>query len=361
MEKVRVELGERSYNIFIGSGILDGIGKRVERFGFSKRLAIISNPTVYKLYGQRVTDSLKHEGFDVFDVVIPDGEKYKDFNRVYIILTELLRKGLDRKSAVVALGGGVIGDMACFAASIYMRGIPCIQVPTTLLSQVDSSVGGKTGVNHELGKNMIGTFYQPSLVWIDTEVLETLPEREVSAGFSEIIKYGVIRDPELFRLLSMNSHKIKSFDAEMLSYIVKRSCEIKADIVSEDERESGVRAILNFGHSVGHAIETLTGYEKYIHGEAVAIGMCYEAELARVAGLAGREVVTDICGLVKEYGLPARIPDGIDGASIIDTMQIDKKTINGRLRIVLPESIGSVAIREDIKGSWLEETLKFRP
>ncbi|MEE9523595.1 MAG: 3-dehydroquinate synthase [Thermodesulfovibrionales bacterium] len=361
MEKIRVELGDRSYSIYIGSGNLDEIGERVSRFKFSPRIAIVSNPTVFDLYGKRVKGALVKEGFEVSEVIIPDGEQYKSFDQVHSILTELLKLKFDRRSAVLALGGGVIGDIACFAASIYMRGIACVQVPTTLLSQVDSSVGGKTGVNHELGKNMIGTFYQPSLVWIDTEVLKTLPRREVIAGMAEVIKYGVIRDRELFRYLSEHKDALIDLSADNLSHIIKRSCQIKAEVVSGDERESGVRAILNFGHTVGHAIETLTGYVKYLHGEAVAIGMCHEAELARIEGITDPQTVSDVCEVVKSFDLPIHMPDDLSSSSIIDAMQLDKKTISGSMRFVLPESIGSVSVKKDINRDNIVRALKFSP
>ncbi len=359
MEKIRVELGDRSYSIYIGSGNLDEIGERLSRFEFSPKIAIVSNPTVFDLYGKRVKGSLVKEGFEVSEVIIPDGEQYKNLDQVHSILTELLKLKFDRRSAVLALGGGVIGDIACFAASIYMRGIACVQVPTTLLSQVDSSVGGKTGVNHELGKNMIGTFYQPSLVWIDTEVLNTLPKREVMAGMAEVIKYGVIRDRELFRYLSEKKDALIDLSDEYLSHVIKRSCQIKVEIVSEDERESGVRAILNFGHTVGHALETLTGYVKYLHGEAVAIGMCYETELARIEGITDPQTVPEVCEVIRSFELPIQIPADLDSSSIIDAMQLDKKTISGSLRFVLPESIGSVHIKKDISRDNIIRALKF--
>jgi 3-dehydroquinate synthase len=361
MEKIRVELGDRSYSIYIGSGNLDGIGERLIRFEFSPKIAIVSNPTVFDLYGKRVKGSLVKAGFEVSDVIIPDGEQYKNLDKVHSILTELLKLKFDRRSAVLALGGGVIGDIACFAASIYMRGIACVQVPTTLLSQVDSSVGGKTGVNHELGKNLIGTFYQPSIVWIDTEVLKTLPRREVMAGMAEVIKYGVIRDRELFRYLSENKDKLIDLSDEYLSHVIKRSCQIKAEVVSEDERESGVRAMLNFGHTIGHALETLTGYVKYLHGEAVAIGMCHEAELARIEGITDPQTVSDVCDVIRSFDLPAHMPDDLSSASIVDAMQLDKKTIGGSLRFALPESIGSVSIKKDISRDNIVRALKSGP
>ena len=260
MKKIRVQLGERSYDIVLGNSILDGIGEELKAFHLSPKIAIVSNPTVFSLYGERVSDSIRNAGFDSFTVTIPDGEEHKNLATLQQIYNELLRYRLDRQSAVVALGGGVVGDIAGFAASTYMRGIPYIQVPTTLLAQVDSSVGGKTGVDHELGKNMIGAFWQPKLVWVDGDTLKTLPERQFRAGLAEVIKYGVIYDSELFAFLETNKDRIMNLDEEALIHIIKRSCEIKAGVVSQDEREAGLRAILNYGHTIGHAIETVTGY-----------------------------------------------------------------------------------------------------
>jgi len=357
MEKIRVELGERSYYIYIGNGILDGIGEKAGGFGFTPNIALISNPTVFALYGARVMKSLESAGFTVTEVIIPDGEQYKDFMWVNYIMGELLKLRLDRKSAIVALGGGVVGDIACFAASIYMRGIACIQVPTTLLSQVDSSVGGKTGVNHFLGKNMIGTFYQPSLVWIDIDTLNTLDEREFRAGMAEVIKYGIIRDAEFFEYLKTHKKVIDSYQPEQLLHVVKRSCEIKADVVSEDERESGIRAILNYGHTIGHAIESLTGYTRFLHGEAVAMGMCHAAELARLSGLLEEGTVRHILDMVKAYHLPVSSPEELRPEMIIDAMQIDKKAIAGSLRFVLPDRIGSVKIVNGLSSDLIRKSL----
>src|SRR4030043_1327894 len=274
MEKVRVELGERSYDICIGKNILRNIGDSLKPFGLSPKIAIVTNPTVYPLYGAVVAKSLKKAGFDLLSVTIPDGEEYKDLLWVEHVFNILLKAKLDRSSALVALGGGVIGDITGFAASAYMRGISYIQVPTTLLAQVDSSVGGKTGVNHRLGKNMIGTFWQPRLVWVYTATLKTLPGREFFSGLSGGFKYGVIWDGKLFDFLEAGKKKILNLDNKSIMHIIKRSYEIKAEVVSKDERESGLRSILNFGHTIGHAIETATGYRRYLHREAVAIGMC---------------------------------------------------------------------------------------
>ncbi|MGW8273274.1 MAG: 3-dehydroquinate synthase family protein, partial [Thermodesulfovibrionales bacterium] len=248
MEIVKVDLGERSYQVVIGEGALDVVGQWIGERDFSS-LAVVSNPTVFALYGSRVVDSLRDAGLPIHAIIIPDGEQFKDFMWANYVLGEMLVRNLDRRSAVIALGGGVIGDLACFAASLYMRGISCIQIPTTLLSQVDSSVGGKTGVNHSMGKNMIGTFHQPSLVLADVSTLRTLPDREFSAGIAEVIKYGVIRDENLFSYLQQHVGAIMARRGEQLEFIIKRSCEIKAEVVAQDEREAGLRQILNFGHT----------------------------------------------------------------------------------------------------------------
>jgi 3-dehydroquinate synthase len=344
MEKIRVELDERSYDICIGSDILDDIGDALKSFGLSPKIAVVSNPTVFPLYGERVSDSVKKAGFDLLTVIIPDGEEYKDLLWVQHIYDELLKHKLDRSSALIALGGGVIGDITGFAASTYMRGISYIQVPTTLLAQVDSSVGGKTGVNHQLGKNMIGTFWQPRLVWIDIETLRTLPERELLAGLAEIIKYGVIWDRELFDFLECNKDKILNLHMDALMHIIKRSCEIKAEVVSRDERESGLRAILNYGHTIGHAVETVTEYKRFLHGEAVAIGMCIEARLSQDIGLIDNNQVLRIKRLIDLYGLPSEMPMDINNNRIFSSMQLDKKAVAGELKFILPEKIGSVRI-----------------
>lgn len=348
MEKVWVDLGERSYDIVIGSKNLSSLGERMLRFEFSPTIAVISNPTVFGLYGDTVMKSLRDANFNCISVLIPDGEEYKNITWVYNIITELLKNRLDRNSCLIALGGGVIGDITGFVASIYMRGINFVQVPTTLLSQVDSSVGGKTGVNHELGKNMIGTFYQPRLVWIDIDTLKTLPKREILCGIAEIIKYGVIWDPELFRFLKDNRDSILNLDPLALIHIIRRSCEIKADIVSRDEKERGLRAILNYGHTIGHALETETGYKMYLHGEAVAIGMNVEARLSEILGFLSREERDSIRSLINTFGLPVDIPMDIDAKRLISHMQIDKKVEAGELRFILPEKIGRVRIQKSI-------------
>jgi len=358
MERVRVSLGERSYEISIGINILGRIGDNLKSFGLSPKVAIVSNPTVYPLYGGFVAESLKEAGFDVLTVTIPDGEEYKSLLWVEHIYNELLKAKLDRSSALVALGGGVVGDITGFVASTYMRGIAYIQVPTTLLAQVDSSVGGKTGVNHALGKNMIGTFWQPRLVWIDVDTLKTLQRREFLAGLAEVIKYGVIWDEELFGYLEAERVRILALDRDAVIHVTKRSCEIKAEVVSRDERESGLRAILNFGHTIGHAIETATEYRKYLHGEAIAIGMCLEARLSSMLTCIDNERALRIKDLLSSYGLPSEMPMDINIEHVLSSMELDKKAVAGELKVILPEKIGRVRIHRGIDGKLIREVLR---
>lgn len=361
MKKIRVELAERSYNIYIGSGILDGIGEKLKLFDLSPTIAMISNPTVFSLYGNRASESLQRAGFDLLTVCIPDGEEFKNLASLERIYDELLGHKLDRFSALVALGGGVIGDITGFAASTYMRGIAYIQIPTTLLAQVDSSVGGKTGVNHARGKNMIGTFWQPRMVWIDTDTLRTLPRRELLAGLAEVIKYGVIRDEELFAFLEGNRELILDLAPNALAHVIERSCEIKADIVSRDERESGLRAILNYGHTFGHAIETATEYTRVLHGEAVAIGMCLEAKLSEILGILDREHLRRILALVDAYGLPSAVPENVETYDLISLMALDKKAVAGEVKFILPQKIGKVIARKGVQEAAIRSSLSVHP
>jgi 3-dehydroquinate synthase len=355
MQKIRVDLGDRSYNIVIDTGRLGEIGRNLVKFEFSRKICLLSNPTVFNLYGEAVAGSIRNEGFELAEILIPDGEEYKNLASVEEIYSAMLKARLDRKSVLVALGGGVIGDIGGFAASTYMRGIDFVQVPTTLLAQVDSSVGGKTGVNHPLGKNMMGSFWQPRLVWIDTDTLKTLPRREFLSGIAEVIKYGVIWDEEFFRFLEENVRKVLGHDQEALERIIGRSCEIKAEVVSRDERESGLRAILNYGHTIGHAIETATGYTRYLHGEAVAIGMCAEAGLAQRSGLLNEEEAERIKAVIDLYGLPSSPPGDIAFGAMLSSMQRDKKAVSGDLKFVLPERIGAVTIKGGLSAREIEK------
>ena len=355
MHVVKVSLGDRSYDIEIGTS-LDRIGERLQDLGFGQKIAIITNPTVKKLYGQPVADSLKAAGFLVLSIEIPDGEQYKTLDWANAIYSALLINSFDRKSALVALGGGVIGDLTGFAAATFMRGVPFIQMPTTLLAMVDSSVGGKTGVNHAMGKNMIGAFYQPKKVLMYLDVLKSLPQAEFLAGMAEVIKYGVIWDASFFEYLDRKRDKILALDREALSHIIQRSCEIKAEVVSKDEREGGLRAILNFGHTVGHAIETAENYTMR-HGEAVAIGMVYASKLAHKTGLCDASVPERVEKLIRSYGLPtnlAALSRKPSVTEIMDAMQIDKKAEDGKVKFVLPKKIGEVVVT----GEWEEQQLQ---
>jgi 3-dehydroquinate synthase len=359
MHTVNVSLGERSYDIEIGAG-LDRAGERLRDLGLGRKMALVTNPVVKELYGKKLIESLKSAGFLVMSVEIPDGEQHKNLDWANAIYTALLVNSFDRKSALVALGGGVIGDLTGFAAATFMRGIPFVQVPTTLLAMVDSSVGGKTGVNHPMGKNMIGAFYQPRKVLMDLAVLRSLPKEEFLSGMAEVIKYGVIRDAALFDYLEANRERILNLDPEALDRIITRSCEIKAEVVGADEREGGLRAILNFGHTVGHAIETAEQYSMR-HGEAVAIGMVYASRLARASGLCDPSVPQRIENLIRSYGLPAdmtvlkRRPSVTE---LMDTMQIDKKAEAGKVRFILPKKIGDVAISKDWEEAALRRVLE---
>jgi len=355
-EQVRVDLQDRSYDIVIGARLVDSLGLRVKEFRPSK-VALISNKTIYPLYRDRMLRSFRECRIDPAVMLIPDGEEHKDFLWTYYLYGELLKAGFDRDSLLVAFGGGVVGDITGFVASTYMRGVRFIQVPTTLLAQVDSSVGGKTGVNHSLGKNMIGTFSQPSLVLVDVDTLRTLPVREFCAGMAEIIKYGVIADGRLFETLQVDREDILAH-GDSLMKIIRRSCEIKADVVSQDEREAGLRAILNFGHTIGHAVETVTGYKRYLHGEAVAVGMAAAADVAVEMGMLKIHEAERIKELLEMYNLPCTVPDDLGADELLSAMRIDKKAKGGRLNFVLPESIGRVKLVEDVDKNLIRRVLK---
>ena len=354
---VRVALGPRSYDIKVGEGLLPKLGAEMAGRGLSGLAGIITNETVSPLYAQAAIDSLGAAGFQPKLFVMPDGEKFKSLEWVSVIYGWLLDLRFERKSPLVALGGGVIGDITGFAAATYLRGVPFVQVPTTLLSQVDSSVGGKTGVNHPLGKNMIGAFYQPRLVLADIATLGTLPDEEFLSGMAEIVKYGVIYDAELFGYIDTNKGAITAREPWALMHIIRRSCEIKAAVVAEDERESGLRAILNFGHTVGHAVESLTEYTEYRHGEAVAIGMVAAAKLAHRSGLCGADTPVRIEALLRAIGLPVSMP-GLDPKAVLEAISHDKKAEDGKVKMVLPRKIGKVAVTADWDEGKLIEALQ---
>ncbi len=343
-DRIRVDLGKNSYDIQIGTGMLQRVGERLTELGIRNQVAVVTNPRVGKLYGRTVTQSLKRAGLAVRTILVPDGERYKTLKWAAHLYEELLRHRFERGSCIVALGGGVIGDLAGFTAATYLRGIPFIQIPTTLAAQVDASIGGKTAVNHPMGKNLIGAFYQPRLVFIDTDVLKTLSEREYVSGLAEVIKYGVIADNAFFKFLEDRMDGILSLDDTALSQTVRRSCEIKAAIVQDDEREQQGRKVLNYGHTLGHAIEAATRYKRYLHGEAVAIGMAFAARLTRRLGLCSDKTVQRQIRLIKRAGLPVLLPE-IRLGDILKRMKLDKKVVEGAVHFVLADRIGHVVVR----------------
>ena len=354
MKTLPLDLGDRSYPIYIGSGLLNQ-AELLKRHIVGSRIAIVTSETVAPLYLAKVRDRLG--ALQPVEVILPDGEQYKTLEVLNRIFDALLAAHCDRRTTLIALGGGVIGDMAGFAAASYQRGIPFIQVPTTLLSQVDSSVGGKTGVNHPLGKNMIGAFYQPRAVIIDTDTLNTLSDRELSSGLAEVIKYGLIRDPEFFAWLETNMDKLLARDAEALAFAIHRSCRNKAEVVAADERESGVRATLNLGHTFGHAIETGVGYGAWLHGEAIAAGMVMAVDLSQRLGWLATAETTRIEKLIKRARLPVRAPGSLSPARFLELMAVDKKVQDGRLRLVLLKHLGEAVVTDECPRTALEATL----
>lgn len=343
MRSVKVSLGTRSYEIKIATGLLAGLGADCAALSLGQKCAVITDTNVAERYAKPALASLKRAGFDCVLLTVPAGETAKRLKQVESCFNQLAAHRLERKSFIVALGGGVVGDLAGFVAASYLRGIPFVQVPTTLLSQVDSSVGGKTGVNLEAGKNLVGAFYQPRVVLCDLATFRTLPDREFRAGLAEVIKYGIIYDAELFTRLERDMAKILRRDAASLSHIVARSCEIKADVVSQDETEGGLRAILNFGHTVGHAIEAITSYGHYLHGEAISIGQVAAAHLsAELTGLPASDVVR-IRALFVAAGLPVSMKlSSVQRTKLLAAMTLDKKVSAGEIKFVLAERIGKV-------------------
>lgn len=353
---VNVELQERRYPILIGNGLLqDERSYPVKR---GERVMIVTNPTVAQFYLDTVTFALKKRGCEVDHVLLPDGEKYKTLESLNLIFTALLQGNHGRDTTIIALGGGVIGDVAGFAAASYQRGVRLIQIPTTLLSQVDSSVGGKTAVNHELGKNMIGAFYQPSMVIIDTHTLGTLPKREVNAGLAEVIKYGAILDYEFFEWLEAHIDELVALNNESLQHCIARCCQIKADVVARDETEKGDRALLNLGHTFGHAIETHLGYGKWLHGEAVSTGMMMAAALSEQLGDISVADVSRLEKLLARANLPTLSPDSMQPEDYLPHMMRDKKVLAGKLRLVLLKSLGQAYIATDTDKDLVLNAIK---
>ncbi len=340
MEKVFVNLDKNSYEIFIGEDILSD----VEKFISGKTL-LVTQKNIFDICAEK---------FPYEVAFIPDGETAKNLREAEKLYTRAIEIGLDRKSAIIALGGGVVGDLAGFVAATFMRGIDLIQIPTTLLAQVDSSVGGKTAVNHALGKNLIGAFHQPRAVFIDLKFLETLPEREIKSGLGEVVKYGVISDEKFFTYLENNAEKILQRDLKTLAHVVKRSCEIKADVVSADEKESGLRRILNFGHTMAHAIEEETHYKKYRHGEAVAVGMIAAAQISLELGKTSAENVTRLENLIKKFGMITTCA-GLDADKLYNVTFRDKKTVGGVVNWVLMKNFGEVEISSDVPAQVVKK------
>ncbi|MEQ1661868.1 MAG: 3-dehydroquinate synthase [Thiobacillus sp.] len=355
MQTLTVDLGDRSYPIHIGAGLLCQADLLLPHLA-QKRVAIVTNTTVAPLYLAQLTATLQVAGVSITPIVLPDGEAYKNWETLNLIFDALLTDRAERKTTLIALGGGVIGDMTGFAAASYQRGVPFIQIPTTLLSQVDSSVGGKTGINHPLGKNMIGAFYQPRVVLADTDTLKTLPARELSAGLAEIIKYGLIWDVEFLGWLEANMDKLCALDAAAITYAIHRSCEIKAQVVSQDEREGGIRAILNLGHTFGHAIETGMGYGKWLHGEAVGAGMVMAADASRRMGWISEADVARTRRLIRAAGLPDVAPD-LGANRYLEFMGHDKKVEGGKMRFVLLKKLGEAVMTGDVPEATLRDTL----
>lgn len=354
LRELEVDLGERSYPIIIGQGLLGSYD--LTPWVVGSQVMIVTNETVAPLYLEQARACFPGKTVDV--VTLPDGEKFKDWQTLNLIFDGLLEKRHTRKTTIAALGGGVVGDMAGFAAACYQRGVPFIQIPTTLLSQVDSSVGGKTGINHPLGKNMVGAFHQPQAVLIDTNSLATLPPREVSAGLAEVIKYGLIRDEPFLGWLEQHIEALLQLDATALGEAIYRSCLCKAEVVALDEKEGGLRAILNLGHTFGHAIETFAGYGNWLHGEAVGTGMLMATDLSAREGKISAQDQARAVALIARARLPERAPQGMSEDDFINLMAVDKKNVDGRLRLVLLNAIGDAYVTGEADPDNIQATLK---
>jgi 3-dehydroquinate synthase len=352
---IPVNLPQQPYNVVIAAGGLDRIGPwlrdaTLQATQLGHKILIVSNVEIFRHYGERVVASLEGGGFEVGSCILPAGERYKTLESVQKIYDSALEQRIERSSTLLALGGGVIGDMAGFAAATWLRGIPVVQVPTSLLAMVDASIGGKTGVNHPQGKNLIGAFHQPRLVLIDPEVLQTLPPREFRAAIAEVIKYGVIWDAELFEQMEACDRldQLRSLPPELLQTILTRSCQAKVDVVTQDEKEAGLRAILNYGHTIGHAIESLTGYRQFNHGEAVGLGMLAAGAIGVDLGLWDQNSCDRQRALVEKAGLPTQVTTALDPAAVLNALQADKKVKAGRVRFILPTQIGAATITDQV-------------
>ena len=357
MKTININLGKRSYPIYVGEGLLGNYDLFKNHIA-SKKLAIVTNEKIAPLYLKKITDTLSKDK-DIIPIILPDGESFKNYKTLNLIYDELLKNKANRQTTLIALGGGVIGDITGFASATFMRGVDFIQIPTTLLSQVDSSVGGKTGINHQLGKNMIGAFYQPKCVIADITLLNTLDDKQLSAGLAEVIKYGLIRDLDFFEWLENNIDGIVKRDPKLLIESVVRSCQNKAEIVEADEFESGLRAILNLGHTFGHAIETATGYGEWLHGEAIATGMVMAAHLSEQMGWLTKGESSRIKSLIINANLPIN-PPNISKQDFLDLMQLDKKTKGDQINLVLQQGIGKAILTADYDSKKLHNTILMK-
>lgn len=356
---IRVNLPESAYEIAIAPGNLERLGPMMAQLKLGKQVLLVSNAAILRRYGESAIASLEAAGFTVATHLFPPGERYKTLASIQKLYDTALEHRLERSSTMVALGGGVVGDMTGFAAATWLRGVNFVQVPTSLLAMIDASIGGKTGVNHPRGKNLIGAFYQPKLVLIDPNVLQTLPTREFRAGMAEVIKYGIIWDADLFSKLEASPRldQLRYLDPGLLQTIITRSCQAKADVVGQDEKEAGLRAILNYGHTIGHAVESLTGYRLVNHGEAVAIGMVAAGQLAVEMGLWSVECQARQLGSIQKANLPTQIPSFLDLDAIADTLSTDKKVQAGQVRFILPKDIGEVIISDRVSRDTLKQVL----
>ena len=358
-ERIHVDLGTNAYDVLIAHGMLDLLGEQVQKLVKAGKVAVVTNPKIDRLYGDAVRAGLRKVGYEPLMIHLPSGERYKTLKSISRIYDHLIQNRFERGDALIALGGGVIGDMCGFAAATFLRGISYIQCPTTVVAQVDASIGGKTGVDHPRGKNLIGAFHQPRLVCTDPATLKTLSRREYRAGLAEVVKYGVICDAGFFRYLEANSDAILALEPEKLGHCISRSSEIKVEVVQSDEQESGRRKILNYGHTIGHAIETLTAYSRYRHGEAVAIGMVVASRFACHLGLLAESEIERQVALLEAFGLSTQWPD-LDPGDIIDVMEGDKKVVGGEIYFVLPREIGAVEVMQ-VDKKVLRRFLKALP
>jgi 3-dehydroquinate synthase len=357
---IPVNLPQSAYNITIAPGSLDSLGAEMQSLNLGKNVMVVSNPAIFRHYGERAIASLKQAGFTVSSCILPAGERYKTLSTLQKIFDAALENRLERSSTLVALGGGVIGDMTGFAAASWLRGIPVVQVPTSLLAMIDAAIGGKTGVNHPKGKNLIGAFHQPRLVLIDPEVLQTLPPREFRAAMAEVIKYGVIWDAQLFEQLEAAKRldRLSYLRKDLLQEILVRSCQVKAHIVSKDEKEAGLRAILNYGHTIGHAVESLMGYKGVNHGEAVAIGMVAAGHIAVELDFWEHSASDRQFTLIQKSSLPTQIPAGLDIEEMLMALQSDKKVKSGQVRFVLPTQIGAATVTDQVSPDLIRRVAR---